>query len=194
MEEKDTGLIFRKHLERFVKITDDELEELLTYFKIMKLKKGELLIKPGKAVTTTYWVKKGLLISSFTDVSTDKEHIVQFALENCWITDQDAFYNQTMATFSIVCRENSELLALSFKDREKLCEKMPMMQKFFLKKANDSFVKQQKRMLTYLTSDAKQRFDLLQEEYPGLFQRLPKKVLAAYLGVRSETLSRLGMR
>jgi len=64
------------------------------------------------------------------------------------------------------------------------------MEHFFRKKANDSFVKQQKRLLTYMTSDSQKRYELLLAEYPQLIQRLPKKILAAYLGVSRETLSR----
>ena len=67
---------------------------------------------------------------------------------------------------------------------------MHKIEHFFRKKGNDSFVKQQKRLLTYMTANAKDRFNLLLEEYPGLYQRLSKKVLAAYLGVTRETLSR----
>jgi hypothetical protein len=66
------------------------------------------------------------------------------------------------------------------------------MEHFFRKKANDSFTKQQKRLLTYLTADAQKRYELLLSEYPTLVQRLSKKTLAAYLGVSRETLSRFG--
>jgi hypothetical protein len=62
---------------------------------------------------------------------------------------------------------------------------------FFQKKANDSFVKQQKRLITFPTADAKASYDLLQHDYPGIYQRVSKKILAAYLGLSRETLSRL---
>lgn len=179
---------FKKHLEKYIQVSDNEFDTIVGYFTHKSLKKNDHLIKAGDLVTQTYWVKKGLLISSFLDAS-GKEHIIQFAIENCWITDQNAFYNRAEATFNIICLEDTELLCLSFKKREKLCE-VYKMESFFRKKANDSFVKQQKRLLTYMASDAKERFNLLLAEYPGLFQRLSKKTLAAYLGVTRETLSR----
>ena len=180
---------FKRHLEKFISLTEKEFEEVLGYFTYKKTKKHQVLVREGDKVQHTFWTKKGLLISTFTDAS-GKEHIIQFAIENCWITDQDAFYNQADAIFNIVCIEDSELLSISFKKRESLCLAMPKMERFFRKKANDSFTKQQKRLLTYLTSDSQKRFDLLLAEYPQLIQRLSKKILAAYLGVSRETLSR----
>ncbi|MEO7990581.1 MAG: Crp/Fnr family transcriptional regulator [Chryseolinea sp.] len=180
---------FKNHLELFIPLSEQEFDQILQYFSYRELKKSEYLIQNDQLVDHTYWIKKGLLISSFTD-SNGKEHIIQFAIENCWITDQDAYYNRTRATFNIVCLEDSEILCLSYSNREKLCADVPKMETFFRRKANDSFVKQQRRLLTYMTSEVKERYDLLLKEYPGLAQRVPKKILAAYLGVTRETLSR----
>jgi CRP-like cAMP-binding protein len=184
-------LDFKKHLANYIQINDHQFEEILQYFTYKALKKHQLLIHAGDKVRHTYWTKKGLLSSNFVDPK-GKEHIIQFATENCWITDQNAFYNQTAAIFNIGCLEDSEMICLSYDGREKLCATMPVMEHFFRKKANDSFVKQQARLLTYLTSDARKRYNLLLLEYPDLIQRLSKKTLAAYLGVSRETLSRFG--
>ncbi|HEY0655616.1 MAG TPA: Crp/Fnr family transcriptional regulator [Chryseosolibacter sp.] len=179
----------RTHFERFVTVSDAEFERIQQRFKVKHLEKNSNAMLPGDSVNETFWVEEGLLISIYND-ETGKEHILQFAIENCWITDQEAFYNQTTGSLTIKCLENATVWALSFDDRETLCDELPAMQKFFRKKANDSFVKQQRRLLTYLTSDAQQRLRLLMQEYPGLIQRVPKTILAAYLGVSRETLSR----
>lgn len=163
----------------------------MNYFTAIKLKKNDALVRAGEAVSQTWWVVKGLLTSNFVDPD-GKEHIIQFANENCWITDQNAFYNREKASVTIVALENTELLSITFDNREKLCAEFHSMERFFRRKANDSFSKQQKRLVTYLSSDAKKRYELLLEEYPQLVQRLSKKILAAYLGVSRETLSRLG--
>jgi CRP-like cAMP-binding protein len=185
----DSNAAFRKHLEGFIKISDGEFAEILAYFSPKKLKKHQLLIRAGDNVHHTYWTKNGLLTSTFT-APDGKEHIIQFADEGCWITDQNAYYHQAKAIFTIAAVEDTELLSLSFENREKLCAAFHKMEHFFRKKANDSFTKQQKRLLTYLTSDSQRRFELLLQEYPKLLQRLSKKTLAAYLGVSRETLSR----
>jgi CRP-like cAMP-binding protein len=182
---------FRKHLEHFVKLDDKEFQKVLSFFTVRKLKKREFLVHAGDKVKHTYWTKKGMLISNYSDPK-GKEHVIQFAMENCWITDQNAFYNQADAIFDLVCMEDCELLCITRDDREKLCAEVHKMANFFRKKANDSFVKQQKRLLSYLSSDARKRYDLLFEENPEFIRRLPKKILASYLGVSRETLSRFG--
>jgi CRP-like cAMP-binding protein len=180
---------FRTHLAKYCILSEAEFVEALEYFSFRRIAKDTILIHAGEPVHHTYWVVRGLLFSTFSDVK-GKEHITQFATENCWITDQNAFYNQTTATLRVEALEDSTVLSLSFADREKLCEAIPAIGQFFRRKANDSFVKQQKRLLTYMTSDAQERFDQLMREYPGLHQRVPKHIIAAYLGVTRETLSR----
>ncbi|NJM26295.1 MAG: Crp/Fnr family transcriptional regulator [Bacteroidia bacterium] len=172
-----------------MKLDSRTLDKVMKSVIVRKIKKTTRLLNPGDPVVYTYWVVKGLLLSIYHD-EHGKEHIVQFAIENCWITDQEGYYNQVPGSFSIHALEDSVILCLSYASREKLCAELHALDTFFRKKANDSFVKLQKRLLTYLTSDARQRFDLLHAEYPGLYQRLSKKVLAAYLGVSRETLSR----
>ena len=187
---KSTGEAeLRSHFEKFVSLTDDEFERALAYFSHRSFQKNSVLIEPGKPVHHTYWIVKGMLMSVLNEVE-GKEHAMQFAIENCWITDQNGFYNQVPATLRIQALEDSTLLALSFQDRENMCDSLPKMNHFFRRKANDSFVKQQKRLMTYMTSDAQERFDQLMKEFPSLHQRVPKHIMAAYLGVTRETLSR----
>ncbi|NOU20090.1 MAG: Crp/Fnr family transcriptional regulator [Bacteroidales bacterium] len=187
----NTGFpIFFKHIADYTSITGNDFEDIITYFTKVNLKKGDALIRMGDKVDNTYWVLKGLLISNYTD-DTGNTYVIQFANEGCWITDQQAFYYRGRAIFDIICLEHTELFSISFEDREKLCSDIPKMGDFFRKKINESYVKQQKRLLTYMTKDATERFNILRNDYPELFQRVSKKLLAAYLGVSRETLSRL---
>jgi len=180
----------KTHFQELIELTDNEFDYIFSHFEHKKLKKHQYLIQTGNAVEHTYWVKKGLLKASYTD-DNDKEHILQFAMENWWITDYQSYFTQSKAILNVICLEDVELLGLSFDNREKLCKEFHKLEFFFRKKANSGYVALQKRMLSFMAHDAKKRYDLLLTQYPLLFQRVPKTVIASYLGVSRETLSRL---
>ena len=120
-----------------------------------------------------------------------KEHILQFAMENWWVTDYQAHFKKEKATINIDCLEDCEILCLSLENREKLCSELQKIEHFFRIKSNFGYVALQRRILSLLDKDAKGRYEQLMELYPTLLQRVPKTILASYLGVSRETLSRL---
>lgn len=179
-----------QHFTTIVSLTDEEFEYIWSHFTPRKLKKRQFLIQEGDSVKNHYWVYKGLLKSSYTDES-GKEHILQFAMEDWWISDYLALYNHTPASLSVDCIEDSEVLALSDDDRQKLTREIHAFSNFFLQKKNGGYVGLQQRILLLLFKNPRERYERLQQLQPRLLQRVPKTLLAAYLGVSRESLSRL---
>jgi CRP-like cAMP-binding protein len=182
--------ILRQQLENIIQITDTEFDYILSHFTTRKFKKHQFVIQPGDKVPNDYFILSGCLKSYFTD-NNGKEHILQFGMADWWITDYQAYYNSSLATISIDCIEDSELLCLSFQNREKLCAEIHKVEHFFRKKTNRRNVALQQRILSLLSNDAKEKYEHLLQIYPQLFQKVPKKLIASYLGVTRETLSRL---
>jgi len=182
--------VLRQHLEEIISLSDDEFEYVLSHFKVRKLKKHQFVVQEGQRVENDFFIVSGCLKSFHTD-NAGKLHIIRFGLQNWWITDYEAYYNQSIAKVNIDCIEDSELLCLSYEKREKLCAELHKMEHFFRKKTNRSNVALQNRILSLLCDNAKERYDKLLEQYPELFQKVPKQLIAAYLGVTRETLSRL---
>jgi CRP-like cAMP-binding protein len=180
----------REHIEKIVPLTNEEYAFVISHFKGRKYKKHQFLIQQGDPVPCHYFVLKGLLKLVFTD-DTEKQHIISFAMEDWWESDFYAFYTQTKATMSLECLEDTEVLCLSFEDYKKLCDGLQKMERFFLEKANFGFLGAQRRIISSLTSNVKERYEQLLNQYPSLIQRVPKSLIAAYLGVSRETLSRL---
>ena len=180
----------KEHIERIVSLTDEEWAFVCSHFSIKKYKKHQFLIQEGELVKYHYFVVSGLLKLVYTD-DTGKEHIVSFAMEDWWESDFYAYYTQNEATMSLICLEDTEVLCLSLADYRKLCEGLQKMERFFLEKANYGFLGAQRRILSWLTSNSQERYEQLLKQYPSLIQRVPKSLLAAYLGVSRETLSRL---
>lgn len=182
--------LLRQQIEKITPLTHTEFEYILSHFIPKKLRKHQYVVQAGELVSYDYFVLKGCLKAYHID-KEGKEHILQFAMEDWWISDYQAYFKGTNATIHVDCIENTELLALSLQNREKLCSEMHKMEHFFRKKSNAGFVALQQRILSLLNSSAKERYEQLLKLYPQLFQRVPKQLIAAYLGVSRETLSRL---
>ncbi|GAA3642763.1 Crp/Fnr family transcriptional regulator [Flavivirga jejuensis] len=180
----------REHIEEITPISDSEFEYVLSHFKVKKLKKHQFLIQNGNLVKDDHFVVNGLLKAYYTN-DEGKEHILQFAKEDWWITDYQAYFKKIKATTNIDCLEDCEVLCLSLHNRDKLCAELQKIEHFFRVKSNFGYIALQRRILSLLDQDAKGRYEELVSLYPSLLQRVPKTILASYLGVSRETLSRL---
>lgn len=180
----------RQHFEKITPLTDGEFDFLLSHFTTKRLKKHQFLVQEGEAVYNDHFVVSGLLKASYTNASDGKEHILQFAMEDWWITDYQAYFNQAPAQLTIDCVEETELLTLSLYNREKICADLHKIEHFFRRKSNAGYIALQQRILSLLVSTAKEKYDIFSTQYPQLLQRLPKGLIASYLGVSRETLSR----
>lgn len=167
----------------------EEREALSSYFTYSKHKKGSFLFKENKRVKRLYYIKKGLVKLTYQG-ETEKEFIVAFAFENWWETDFDAFLNQSKSKYSLQCLEDTETYSITLDQFNEILEKFKLAE-FFLKKSINGHTASQNRILSLLTHKPKERYEQFLSTYPTLVQRLSKSVLAQYLGVSRETLSRL---
>ncbi|MEH6305958.1 Crp/Fnr family transcriptional regulator [Olivibacter sp. CPCC 100613] len=180
----------RDHITKIVPLDDEEFAFVFRHFSVKRYRKHQFLVQEGDFVKYHYFVVTGLLKLVYTDES-GKQYIVSFAMEDWWESDFYAYYTQTKATMSLECLEDTIVLCLLLEDYKKLCDDLQKMERFFLEKANFGFIGSQRRIISWLTSNTKERYEQLLKRYPGLIQRVPKSLIAAYLGVSRETLSRL---
>lgn len=184
--------ILKNHIEKIITLTDEEFEYIASMFVLKSYKKGQFLFQEGEYLSRHFFVCKGLLKLIYTD-SNAREHIVGFAMEDWWESDFEAFYLQQKTSMSLICLEDTQVLYITYENYIKLCDTLPKIERFFLEKAYFGFISAQKRILSTLISDTKERYLQLIEKHPTLVQRVPKSQLAAYLGVSRETLSRLSL-
>lgn len=182
--------MLKNQFRNIIEITDVEFEYILSHFTYRKFKKHQYLVQEGQKVSYDYFVLSGCVKSYYTD-QVGKTHILLFGIQDWWITDYEAYYYQKNAKVNIDCLEDTEVLCLSTENREKLCREFHQIEHFFRKKTNRRNVALQNRILSLLSSSAKERYEKFLQEYPALVQKLPKHLLASYLGVTRETLSRL---
>lgn len=182
--------LLRKQIEAIVKLTDEEFQFVISYFIVKNFRKNQYVVQAGTAAPWDHFVVQGLLKSYYID-EDGKEHILQFATKNWWISDPQAYHNKLPATLNIDCIEDTTVLAISIDNREKLCSECKKMEYFFLKKTTAGYIALQKRILSLMSQKSEDRYRYFEELYPNLLHRVPKKMIASYLGVSRETLSRL---
>lgn len=180
----------KEHIEKLIPLTDKEFSFVSSHFQLKNYQKNEFLFRQGERVTNCYFVVSGLMKLIYND-KEGKQHIVSFAMEDWWESDFSAYFTKTKANTSLQCIEATTVYALSLINYQKLSVESPQMGQFFLQKSNAGHMASQNRILSFLTSKAKERYDQLIKQYPDLLQRVPKTLLASYLGVSRETLSRL---
>ena len=179
-----------RHIAEIIDINEEEFEFVLSHFEQVNKRKHQYLVQEGEVVNKEYWIVKGCVKSYYLDTD-GKEHILRFAMEQWWITDYESFVKQIPSKIYVDCLEDCELLYITFENRDKLTAQMHKMERFWAKKSKLGRIALQNRVLSLLKNSAKERYDLLLEQYPKLIQRVPKKLIASYLGVSRETLSRL---
>jgi len=187
MEDKE---ILRQHIAKTASLTEEEFEHFFSYFKPESFKKGEIIINEGDDVEKEYFVLSGCLKAFFMNDNI-KMHILQFTMPTWWTSDYAALYNKTKATITIDCISDAEVLSITNEAREKLCSELHQAEYFFRWRTNKGYVAAQKRLLSFMNNDAKTRYEELLALYPALYNMVPKHLIAAYLGVSRETLSRL---
>lgn len=180
----------RKHIEEIIPVSDEEFESIKPFFTIRKVLKNQYLVQQGDEAKYEYIIISGIFRVFYLDAD-GKEHIVQFATENWWMSDYIAYFNQKQANMYVVCMEAGEVLCLTLEGREKLSATFHTMEHFFRIKLTKGYVAMQQRIISLLSGNPQQRYEEFAHLYPDLMQKIPKKYIAEYLGVSRETLSRL---
>lgn len=170
----------------------ENLEELLTldtHAKTIQVKKGEILQREGELASLVFFVKKGLLRSYKIDAK-GKEHIFMFASEGWIAGDMESHEFHKPTDLFLDCLEDSELVVF---DRK--CFKIAMQSEAQLKRNAELLSRRvgvmQRRIIMLLSASAKERYQSFLKTYPDLPNRVPQRMIASYLGITPEALSRI---
>lgn len=182
--------LLREHLSKVIRLSDEQFDYFFSHFKSQSFKKGQSIITAGDKVNCEYFVTEGCLKSFYINDDL-KMFILQFAMPTWWASDYNALYSGDKATINVDCIIHTDVLCLSSSDREKLCSEIHEVEHFFRRRTNKGYVASQKRLLSLMNNDARHRYEELLTMYPQLYNIVPKQLIAAYLGVSRETLSRM---
>ena len=179
-----------KYIADRVTITDEQLQVVLPYFKPLTLKKNEEINILDSPARRMYFVNKGCLRVYFLKVD-GAEVTRRFAFENSFSTSLTSFINNEPLTECTKAIETTELLYILRNDFYHLLDVMPVWEKFYRHYLEFAYVNNTKRLQSLATQDATERYKLLLKESPHIVQRLSNKLVANYLNISQEALSRL---
>jgi CRP-like cAMP-binding protein len=152
--------------------------------------KGDALIRQGQHVSKTYFVNSGCLRSYCLD-KNGKEHTLQFAVRDWWISDFIAIYNHEPATLTVECITDCQVIEFGTKELDRIYAPYPAFETFQRKNLERHVVSLHKRILNQLQLTAQERYDLFLSQYPDIEQHIPNYHIASYLGITQQSLSRI---
>jgi CRP-like cAMP-binding protein len=182
-------LLYQKINEK-ITLTEEEFNLCKTLFSPKKLRKKQYILQEGDVCKYNIFVSKGLL-RSYTIDDKGNEHILQFALEGWWTADLYSFFTEEPSLFNIEALEDSELLLITRPSWESLLQKLPVFERYFRILIQNNLIATQRRLMESLSETAERKYLKFIKTYPESVQRVPQHMIASYLGITRETLSRL---
>jgi CRP-like cAMP-binding protein len=181
---------FHSYLVETAGMTEDEAADITSDLKRAKYEKGDIVLRKGDLCKHSFFVEKGLL-RSYRLADDGKEHVIQFAPENWFIVDRSSVYfNDTSESF-IEAVEDTEVVLVSEDFICKANENSPAFSRFNDKLLHNHIRQLQKRINLLLGATAEVRYLSFIETYPDLLLRVPQWMIASYLGITPESLSRV---
>lgn len=179
-----------KKVSETITITDEEFDFAKTLFMPKKLRKRRYLMGEGDVCKYTVFVEKGLL-RSYTVDDRGSEHILQFAMEGWWSGDLYSFLTGEPSPYYIEALEDSELLLITKPSWDVLLKELPIFERFFRILIQNNLIATQRRLMVSMSETAEEKYSRLLKDHPEVVQRVPQHMIASYIGVTRETLSRI---
>jgi CRP-like cAMP-binding protein len=185
--------VLRENVRKRIDLTDEEFDRSRSFFTPKKIKKQEFLLRAGDICKTVAFVGRGCLRCYSID-EQGEEHVVQFAIEDWWISDLKSFFSGEPSLYNIDALEDSEILTLDRSKREELLLAIPKYERFFRVLGDRHYIATHERIVASLSASAEARYLSFLKSYPTLAQRISQRQIASYLGITSESLSRIRRR
>jgi len=182
--------VFKSHIQKFTKITDEEFPAILSFFHAVQVVKKENLLTEGKVCKHHYFVLSGCLRKFFVN-EKGIEQTTEFAIEKWWMTDNIAYERQLPTEFNIQAVENSEVLRIDKQSQDKLLDEFPKMERYFRFIYQRAYAASQMRIKYLYDFSKEEGFHHFNKHHPEFVQRIPQHLIASFLGFTPEYLSEI---
>ena len=182
--------VLEQHIKKFISISNDELQEVLQYFRPLQLKKKQNLLTEGSICKYNYFTVKGCLRLFFIN-EKGIEQTTQFAIEHWWLADYTSFEKQEPSGFYLQAVENTGVMVISYTEQENLLQQHPVMERYFRLMHQRANAAAQFRIKSLYSLSREELYRQFTKSYPEFVQRIPQYLLASFLGFTPEYLSEL---
>lgn len=180
----------RESIREHVSLPDKQWELCKNHFQPKRMLKRQFLLQEGDVCRQLTFLEKGSLYSYSVD-SKGNQHVLRFAFEGWWIADLQSFFTGKPSTLNIEVLEDSELLVLDRKNHEKLLKEVPSYERYHRIIVENAYVALQQRVENALGLTAEEKYARLIKHNHEFMNRVPLNLVASYLGMSPETLSRV---
>lgn len=174
-------------------LSEQAIETITNLFVPKKMRKKQYLLQEGEVCKYSAFIVKGAM-RQYTVDHTGVEHIVHLTIENWWVLDRESWVMLTPSNYYIDAWENTELLLITRADAVRLTNECPAFNEMIRLLDERNNIATQKRITSAISSTAEKRYADFVNDHPYFLQRFPQHIIASYLGVTKDTLSRIRKR
>ncbi|HWH62223.1 MAG TPA: Crp/Fnr family transcriptional regulator [Ginsengibacter sp.] len=185
--------LFFLNFNKKIILTQEEQDVFKSYLTHKNLRRKQYLLQEGDVCNSIAFVEKGALREYSVD-DNGIEHIIQFDLEGWVISDLYSFLTGEPATYNIDALDDTEMVLITKSAHEELLQKVPKYETFTRLNITGAYLAMQKRLTSIIGSSLEQRYADFTALYPNIVQRVPQHMIASYIGLTPETLSRIRKR
>lgn len=182
--------LFKSVVSRIIDVPDEELESFVNRFNIEEIKRNAFLSHAGKVPDEVFFIERGLVRVIIQD-SKGAEHTVHFAMEGQFIADYASYLRKQQANYSIQAIEDTRVVVLSRAAIELGYVNLAYGEQLGRRLAELYFSMHDDRIKMSYLLGPKERYDEIENVYPGILSRIPQHMIASYLGISPVHLSRI---
>ncbi|GLU55209.1 hypothetical protein Dfri01_46700 [Dyadobacter frigoris] len=181
---------FKKNIARFVTLTPVEEEYLISKVKVTHIRRRQFIVQPEFVCKYKSYIVTGCFRAYLVD-SAGHEHTITLSVEDWWISDFNSYFLQEPSELFVEALEDSVLIQMDHVVEDDLLAKIPKLEIYFKVLAMRALAFLQKRILANLSKSAEERYHFFAKKYPHLLQRVPQHMIASYLGMTTQFLSKI---
>ena len=173
-----------------MRLTEEERDLIMSTLKPKRLRKGQFFLQEGDVCKYMGFIVKGST-RLFADDKKGHEHILKFGVEEWWAGDYESFYLLTPSKYYVEALEETDMILITNEQMQEFTQTIPAVKAMLETLDRASAVANTKRMHAAISFNAEERYADLAKTYPHFLQRFPQNMIASYLGISPETLSRI---